>query len=91
MNELSKLRGLSPVGPASNRVWKAPKERRPGDRLPRRRKNKGTAYEDARDKAHPPDPVLEADADAVEEAELPLEYSADGIKKRPRHKVDVEV
>ncbi|MGD8385792.1 MAG: hypothetical protein PVG49_01530 [Desulfobacteraceae bacterium] len=91
MNELSKLRGLSPVSPASNRVWKAPKERRSEDRPPRKRKNKGPDYEDARDKADRADPLSRPDADAPEEVELPLEYGADGIKKRTRHKVDVEV
>lgn len=91
MSELNKLRGLSPVSPASNRVWKAPRERKPGDRLPRKRKQKGTEDKDAREKAEQATSVPETNAEAVEEIELPLEYGADGLKKRPRRKVDVEV
>ena len=90
MNEVSKLRGLSPVSPASNRVWKAPKERKPEDRPARRRNPKGKTYEDARDAPDRPDRVPAPNTNAEKDADAPPEYGADGLRKRPRHKLDVE-
>lgn len=91
MNELSKLRGLTPVSPASNRVWKPPKERKPGDRPARRRNQKGKTYEDARNAPDRTDRIPEPNTDDEKDAEAPLEYGADGLRKRPRNKIDVEV
>ncbi len=96
MNEVSKLSGASPVQPASNRVTRSPRKRKPGERPAGKRKTYSPPREDEENR-NAVDPTGEEREQETAEGETPEEngerliYGAGGFKKPRNPKVDLVI
>ena len=92
MNDVSKLSGASPVSPTSGRVWKPPREQKPGDRpagkRPKRYRKEGENRDNAGDREEKRTVEIE-EIETSGDGDEPLSYGS-GVFKKPRnHKVDL--
>jgi hypothetical protein len=93
MNDVGKLRGLNPIGPALNRVRRPPKKRKPGDRPNKRndqRRQKGHE-EELEEAALGGVDISVGDFETQEEDLETLQYNADGVSKSRKHKIDLVI
>ena len=95
MNEVSKLSAASPVQPASNRVPRSPRKRKPGEH-PAGKRRYSPPREDE-EKQNAADPTGEERERETPEGEMPEEngerliYGAGGFKKPRNPKVDLVI
>lgn len=93
MNDVGKLRGLTPIGPSLDRVWRPPKQRKPGERPKKRNekfKLKGDE-EETEEKALAGIAISIGDTQQSEEKSDPMNDDAENPKKAREHKIDLVI
>jgi hypothetical protein len=93
MNDAGKLRGLTPIGPGLDRVWRPPKKRKPGDRPKKRNdrlKHKGNEEETEEASLEGMDISIGNSGTPDQDIES-VGYNAGGVRKSRKHKVDLVI
>ncbi len=92
MNDVSRLGGASPVSPTSSRVWKSPREQKPGDRPAGKRPKRYRKEEENRDNAGDREENGTVEIEEIETAGdrgEPSSYGSGVFKKSRNHKIDL--